>query len=122
MSLQSECCVQRGHDGRGSEESEEHEGRYGRHGDPTAAETHLQSALLPGSPSTGTAHPYRVLQEDKQRSCPSLLLSQLFIFTDGEVWNTKEILDLVKSHVYSHRCVLSSQYLLTSLQTSAVRY
>ncbi len=69
MSLQSECCVQRGHDGRGSEESEEHEGRYGRHGDPTAAETHLQSALLPGSSSTGTAHPYRFLQEDKQRSC-----------------------------------------------------
>ncbi|XP_016418468.1 von Willebrand factor A domain-containing protein 5A-like [Sinocyclocheilus rhinocerous] len=32
------------------------------------------------------------------------LLSQLFIFTDGEVWNTKEVLDLVKSHVYSHRC------------------
>ncbi|XP_016305368.1 von Willebrand factor A domain-containing protein 5A-like isoform X3 [Sinocyclocheilus anshuiensis] len=29
---------------------------------------------------------------------------QLFIFTDGEVWNTKELLDLVKSHVYSHRC------------------
>uniref|UniRef100_A0A673FIQ7 VIT domain-containing protein n=1 Tax=Sinocyclocheilus rhinocerous TaxID=307959 RepID=A0A673FIQ7_9TELE len=32
------------------------------------------------------------------------LLSQLFIFTDGEVWNTKEVLDLVKSHVSSHRC------------------
>ncbi|XP_026119340.1 von Willebrand factor A domain-containing protein 5A-like isoform X4 [Carassius auratus] len=29
---------------------------------------------------------------------------QLFIFTDGEVWNTKEVLDLVKRHVYSHRC------------------
>ncbi|KAK2879272.1 hypothetical protein Q8A67_020063 [Cirrhinus molitorella] len=29
---------------------------------------------------------------------------QLFIFTDGEVWNTKEVLDLVKSQVYSHRC------------------
>ncbi|XP_067223040.1 von Willebrand factor A domain-containing protein 5A-like isoform X3 [Chanodichthys erythropterus] len=29
---------------------------------------------------------------------------QLFIFTDGEVWNTKEVLDLVKSHVNSHRC------------------
>ncbi|XP_073688058.1 von Willebrand factor A domain-containing protein 5A-like [Garra rufa] len=29
---------------------------------------------------------------------------QLFVFTDGEVWNTKEVLDLVKSHVYSHRC------------------
>ncbi len=61
-------------------------------------------------------------RKTKQRSCPSLLLSQLFIFTDGEVRNTKEILDLVKSHVYSHRCVLSSQYLLTSLQTRAVRY
>ncbi|XP_067280256.1 von Willebrand factor A domain-containing protein 5A-like [Pseudorasbora parva] len=29
---------------------------------------------------------------------------QLFIFTDGEVSNTKELLDLVKSHAYSHRC------------------
>ncbi|KAF4094842.1 hypothetical protein G5714_023920 [Onychostoma macrolepis] len=29
---------------------------------------------------------------------------QLFIFTDGEVGNTKEVLDLVKSHAHSHRC------------------
>ncbi|XP_051718581.1 von Willebrand factor A domain-containing protein 5A-like isoform X2 [Ctenopharyngodon idella] len=29
---------------------------------------------------------------------------QLFIFTDGEVRNTKEVLDLVKSHAHSHRC------------------
>ncbi|XP_043083750.1 von Willebrand factor A domain-containing protein 5A-like isoform X7 [Puntigrus tetrazona] len=29
---------------------------------------------------------------------------QLFIFTDGEVSNTKEVLDLVKSHAHSHRC------------------
>uniref|UniRef100_A0A8C2Q675 Uncharacterized protein n=1 Tax=Cyprinus carpio TaxID=7962 RepID=A0A8C2Q675_CYPCA len=29
---------------------------------------------------------------------------QLFVFTDGEVWNTKEVLDLVKSQVFSHRC------------------
>ncbi|XP_051978881.1 von Willebrand factor A domain-containing protein 5A-like isoform X2 [Xyrauchen texanus] len=29
---------------------------------------------------------------------------QLFIFTDGEVGNTKEVLDLVKSNVHSHRC------------------
>ncbi|XP_048015796.1 von Willebrand factor A domain-containing protein 5A-like isoform X2 [Megalobrama amblycephala] len=29
---------------------------------------------------------------------------QLFIFTDGKVHNTKEVLDLVKSHAYSHRC------------------
>ncbi|XP_051546247.1 von Willebrand factor A domain-containing protein 5A-like isoform X2 [Myxocyprinus asiaticus] len=29
---------------------------------------------------------------------------QLFIFTDGEVGNTKEVLDLVKRHVHSHRC------------------
>ncbi|CAM4733942.1 unnamed protein product [Leuciscus chuanchicus] len=29
---------------------------------------------------------------------------QLFIFTDGEVRNTKEVLDLVKRHVHSHRC------------------
>ncbi|XP_056128636.1 von Willebrand factor A domain-containing protein 5A-like [Rhinichthys klamathensis goyatoka] len=29
---------------------------------------------------------------------------QLFIFTDGEVENTKEVLDLVKHHVHSHRC------------------
>ncbi|XP_050955069.1 von Willebrand factor A domain-containing protein 5A-like isoform X2 [Labeo rohita] len=29
---------------------------------------------------------------------------QLFIFTDGEVFNTKAVLDLVKSHTHSHRC------------------
>ncbi|XP_067236598.1 von Willebrand factor A domain-containing protein 5A-like isoform X2 [Chanodichthys erythropterus] len=29
---------------------------------------------------------------------------QLFIFTDGEVCNTKEVLDLVKHHAHSHRC------------------
>ncbi len=62
VSLQSECGVQRGHDGRGSEESEEHERRHGWHGDPRAAETHLQSAVLPGSPPTGTAHLHRPLQ------------------------------------------------------------
>ncbi|KAL0154341.1 hypothetical protein M9458_050307, partial [Cirrhinus mrigala] len=34
---------------------------------------------------------------------------QLFVFTDGEVSNTKEVLDLVKSHVHSHRFVHSSR-------------
>ncbi|XP_016298039.1 von Willebrand factor A domain-containing protein 5A-like [Sinocyclocheilus anshuiensis] len=29
---------------------------------------------------------------------------QLFVFTDGQVGNTKEVLDLVKSHAHSHRC------------------
>ncbi|XP_062408528.1 von Willebrand factor A domain-containing protein 5A-like isoform X2 [Sardina pilchardus] len=29
---------------------------------------------------------------------------QLFIFTDGEVGNTKEVLDLVKKNLHSHRC------------------
>ncbi|XP_036392360.1 von Willebrand factor A domain-containing protein 5A-like [Megalops cyprinoides] len=29
---------------------------------------------------------------------------QLFVFTDGEVWNTKEILNLVKRNMHSHRC------------------
>ncbi|XP_041733984.2 von Willebrand factor A domain-containing protein 5A isoform X2 [Coregonus clupeaformis] len=29
---------------------------------------------------------------------------QLFLFTDGEVWNTKEVLDLVKRNAGSHRC------------------
>ncbi|XP_066524935.1 von Willebrand factor A domain-containing protein 5A-like [Hoplias malabaricus] len=29
---------------------------------------------------------------------------QVFMFTDGEVWNTKEILCLVKNHTDSHRC------------------
>ncbi|XP_028275835.1 von Willebrand factor A domain-containing protein 5A-like [Parambassis ranga] len=29
---------------------------------------------------------------------------QLFVFTDGEVWNTKEITDLVKRNSGSHRC------------------
>ncbi|XP_066523543.1 von Willebrand factor A domain-containing protein 5A-like isoform X6 [Hoplias malabaricus] len=29
---------------------------------------------------------------------------QVFMFTDGEVWNTKEILSLVKNNTDSHRC------------------
>ncbi|XP_026094353.1 von Willebrand factor A domain-containing protein 5A-like isoform X2 [Carassius auratus] len=29
---------------------------------------------------------------------------QLLVFTDGEVGNTKKVLDLVKSHAHSHRC------------------
>ncbi|XP_016324406.1 von Willebrand factor A domain-containing protein 5A-like [Sinocyclocheilus anshuiensis] len=29
---------------------------------------------------------------------------QLFVFTDGEAVDTKEVLDLVKSHAHSHRC------------------
>ncbi|KAI7812274.1 von Willebrand factor A domain-containing protein 5A-like isoform X1 [Triplophysa rosa] len=29
---------------------------------------------------------------------------QLFVFTDGEVGNTKEVLDLVRNHSSSHRC------------------
>ncbi|KAA0724670.1 von Willebrand factor A domain-containing protein 5A [Triplophysa tibetana] len=29
---------------------------------------------------------------------------QLFVFTDGEVGNTKEVLDLVRNHSQSHRC------------------
>ncbi|XP_073720641.1 von Willebrand factor A domain-containing protein 5A-like [Misgurnus anguillicaudatus] len=29
---------------------------------------------------------------------------QLFVFTDGEVENTKEVLDLVRGHAHSHRC------------------
>ncbi|XP_065133586.1 von Willebrand factor A domain-containing protein 5A-like [Paramisgurnus dabryanus] len=29
---------------------------------------------------------------------------QLFVFTDGEVRNTKEVLDLVRDHAQSHRC------------------
>uniref|UniRef100_A0A671PKQ3 von Willebrand factor A domain-containing protein 5A-like n=1 Tax=Sinocyclocheilus anshuiensis TaxID=1608454 RepID=A0A671PKQ3_9TELE len=36
---------------------------------------------------------------------------QLFVFTDGEVWNTKEVLDLVKSQVFSHRwCEYGSRH------------
>ncbi|KTF76474.1 hypothetical protein cypCar_00049364, partial [Cyprinus carpio] len=30
--------------------------------------------------------------------------AKLFVFTDGEVGDTKEVLDLVKSHAHSHRC------------------
>uniref|UniRef100_A0A668U6X3 von Willebrand factor A domain containing 5A n=2 Tax=Oreochromis aureus TaxID=47969 RepID=A0A668U6X3_OREAU len=29
---------------------------------------------------------------------------QLFVFTDGEVWDTKEVIDLVKKNSDSHRC------------------
>ncbi|KPP60094.1 hypothetical protein Z043_121927 [Scleropages formosus] len=31
-------------------------------------------------------------------------LFQLFVFTDGEVGNTKAVVDLVKRHAHSHRC------------------
>ncbi|XP_026094072.1 von Willebrand factor A domain-containing protein 5A-like [Carassius auratus] len=36
--------------------------------------------------------------------CHSKHPRQLFVFTDGEVGNTKKVLDLVKSHAHSHRC------------------
>ncbi|XP_067236704.1 von Willebrand factor A domain-containing protein 5A-like [Chanodichthys erythropterus] len=38
------------------------------------------------------------------RPCYRAHPRQLFIFTDGEVFNTKEVLDLVKHHAHSHRC------------------
>ncbi|XP_034149330.1 von Willebrand factor A domain-containing protein 5A-like [Esox lucius] len=34
---------------------------------------------------------------------PKLTCPQIFLFTDGEVWNTKEVLDLVKMNSGSHR-------------------
>ncbi len=51
-----------------------HERRHGRHGDPRAAETHLQSAVLPGSPRQ--VQHTRTDPSDEHRSLsPSLLLS-----------------------------------------------
>ncbi|KAK2846959.1 hypothetical protein Q5P01_009958 [Channa striata] len=38
------------------------------------------------------------------QSCIPNQPRQLFVFTDGEVWNTKEIFELVKKNSGSHRC------------------
>ncbi|XP_042072327.1 von Willebrand factor A domain-containing protein 5A isoform X4 [Haplochromis burtoni] len=35
---------------------------------------------------------------------PRQVTHQLFVFTDGEVWDTKEVIDLVKRNSDSHRC------------------
>ncbi|XP_063350146.1 von Willebrand factor A domain-containing protein 5A-like isoform X4 [Pelmatolapia mariae] len=35
---------------------------------------------------------------------PRQVTHQLFVFTDGEVWDTKEVIDLVKNNSNSHRC------------------
>uniref|UniRef100_A0A096M0I7 Uncharacterized protein n=1 Tax=Poecilia formosa TaxID=48698 RepID=A0A096M0I7_POEFO len=53
-----------------------------RNRDSSASQTHLQPSLHSQTSSTG----------------------QLFVFTDGEVGNTKEVTDLVKKNAGSHRC------------------
>lgn len=44
------------------------------------------------------------LQHIYSQACIPEHPRQLFIFTDGEVWNTRELLDLVRAHSSSHRC------------------
>ncbi|KAG7483968.1 hypothetical protein MATL_G00043990 [Megalops atlanticus] len=44
------------------------------------------------------------LQEIYSKPCLPSHLRQLFVFTDGEVGNTKSVIDLVKRHALSHRC------------------
>uniref|UniRef100_A0A3P9I9B7 VIT domain-containing protein n=1 Tax=Oryzias latipes TaxID=8090 RepID=A0A3P9I9B7_ORYLA len=44
------------------------------------------------------------LQHIYRQSCIHGQPTQLFVFTDGEVSNTKEILDLVKENCAAHRC------------------
>lgn len=44
------------------------------------------------------------LQHIYRQACIPEHPRQLFIFTDGEVWNTRELLDLVRAHSSSHRC------------------
>ncbi|XP_029111362.1 von Willebrand factor A domain-containing protein 5A-like isoform X3 [Scleropages formosus] len=44
------------------------------------------------------------LQNIYSKPCLPSHPRQLFVFTDGEVGNTKEVINLVKSHAHSHRC------------------
>nr|XP_006641189.1 PREDICTED: von Willebrand factor A domain-containing protein 5A-like isoform X2 [Lepisosteus oculatus] len=44
------------------------------------------------------------LREIYKQPCQAAHPRQLFVFTDGEVSNTKEVIDLVRSHAFSHRC------------------
>ncbi|MBN3312126.1 VMA5A protein, partial [Atractosteus spatula] len=44
------------------------------------------------------------LREIYRKPCQAAHPRQLFVFTDGEVSNTKEVIDLVRSHAFSHRC------------------
>ncbi|XP_056315206.1 von Willebrand factor A domain-containing protein 5A isoform X2 [Danio aesculapii] len=44
------------------------------------------------------------LQHIYSQACVPEHPRQLFIFTDGEVWNTRELLDLVRANSSSHRC------------------
>ncbi|XP_048836959.1 von Willebrand factor A domain-containing protein 5A-like [Brienomyrus brachyistius] len=46
----------------------------------------------------------QVLQKIYSKPCLPSHPRQLFVFTDGEVGNTKEVIDLVKRHALSHRC------------------
>ncbi|XP_048836978.1 von Willebrand factor A domain-containing protein 5A-like isoform X8 [Brienomyrus brachyistius] len=46
----------------------------------------------------------QVLQNIYSKPCLPSHPRQLFVFTDGEVGNTKEVIDLVKRHALSHRC------------------
>nr|XP_015223401.1 PREDICTED: von Willebrand factor A domain-containing protein 5A-like isoform X3 [Lepisosteus oculatus] len=42
------------------------------------------------------------LREIYKQPCQAAHPRQLFVFTDGEVSNTKEVIDLVRSHAFSH--------------------
>ncbi|XP_072557817.1 von Willebrand factor A domain-containing protein 5A-like isoform X4 [Paramormyrops kingsleyae] len=46
----------------------------------------------------------QVLQDVYSKPCLPSRPRQLFVFTDGEVGNTKDVIDLVKRHALSHRC------------------
>ncbi|XP_049433031.1 von Willebrand factor A domain-containing protein 5A-like isoform X2 [Epinephelus fuscoguttatus] len=46
----------------------------------------------------------RPLKDIYSQPCIPNQPRQLFVFTDGEVWNTKEVISLVKKNSGSHRC------------------
>ncbi|XP_041662234.1 von Willebrand factor A domain-containing protein 5A-like [Cheilinus undulatus] len=46
----------------------------------------------------------RPLQHIYSQPCIQNQPRQLFVFTDGEVWNTKVVIDLVKKNSHLHRC------------------
>ncbi|XP_036380329.1 von Willebrand factor A domain-containing protein 5A-like isoform X2 [Megalops cyprinoides] len=69
----------------------------------TTMESALQKAKSMQADLGGTEI-LQPLQEIYSKPCLPSHPRQLFVFTDGEVGNTKAVIDLVKRHALSHRC------------------
>uniref|UniRef100_A0A8C9RT03 von Willebrand factor A domain-containing protein 5A-like n=1 Tax=Scleropages formosus TaxID=113540 RepID=A0A8C9RT03_SCLFO len=69
----------------------------------TTMETALNKAKSMQADFGGTEI-FQPLQNIYSKPCLPSHPRQLFVFTDGEVGNTKAVVDLVKRHAHSHRC------------------